>query len=96
MTNLPDNVKAVRALTTLQYSVQGLALKLTFEAGDFELQVGVDHFNECLYAIVTPDSKCIIGAYKTLIELEAATDMLDYYGHRYLVYEVISAETAGH
>lgn len=94
--NLPVNVKAVRALTTLDYAFEGVALQLTTEAGGFELQVNEAHFDACLYAVVTPDTKCIIGAYKTLIELEAATDMLDYYGHRYLVYEVISAETAGH
>lgn len=94
--NLPDNVKAVKAITTLQYAVEGLALQLTNEAGGFELQVSEYHFNDCLYAIVRPDQGCVMGAYKTLIELEAATDILDYFGYDYAVYEVISAEIAGH
>lgn len=96
MKNLPDNIKVVKAITTLECAVEGVALQLTFEAGDFELQVGEYHFNECLYAIVRPDQGTVIGAYKTLIELEAATDILDYFSYDYAVYEVISADTAGH
>lgn len=96
MKNLPDNIKVVKATTTLEYAVEGLALKLTEEAGGLELQVTPEYFNECLYAIVRPDQGCVMGAYKTLIELEAATDVLDYFSYDYEVYEVISAETAGY
>lgn len=89
----PQYPQLVRALTTLEHSVEGLALKLTDEPRHhFELKVDRDHFNSSRYAIVKPDHRCIIGSYKTLVELEAATDMLDYFGHRYMIYEIISAD----
>lgn len=97
MNRLPDKVKIVKcSINTIQITVEGVALKLTEDAGGFELQVTPEYFNDCSYALVRPSQGCVMGAYKTLIELEAATDILDYFGHDYEVYEVISAETAGY
>lgn len=91
MKRLPDNIKVVSAVTTLTGAVEGVALKLTDEAvNGLDLQVCEHHFNDSLYAIVRPDQGCVMGSYKTLIELEAATDVLDYFSYDYEIYEVIS------